>query len=516
MTPDFDLIVLGGGFGGSLTAMIAQRLGLRAMVLERAKHPRFAIGESTSPLTNLILEQLARRYDLSSLVPMRAYGPWKRELPEVTCGLKRGFTYYHHSAGRVFDPDPHHERQLLVAASPADEVADTHWYRPEVDQHFAREAARLGVEFIEEATVTRLSQSDEARWQVEFDRHGTSFTVTAQLVVDATGPRGALSRFLKIPEVGFDDYPRTQALFSHFTGVKHTAEMGSFSTEGGEPYPPDDAALHHVFAGGWMWVLRFENGITSAGFALEGWLADEMKLDDTAGAWSRLMKRFPTVGEQFAEAEPTLPLIRSRTMPYRATTAAGQGWAMLPSAASFVDPLFSTGFPLTLLGIERLGQILETTLPGDARNAALFQYSRRTLFEVDHTAGFVGACYREFKQFDRFRALSMIYFAAASYSEMARRLGRADLSPGFLGCDRPEMHAASLAKETSTARLCERITIAIEPINVAGLCRAERLNWYPVEMADLKGSAHKLGLNAEAAELFIEQLKAEMLVTTSA
>ena len=44
---------------------------------------------------------------------------------------------------------------------------------------------------------------------------------------------------------------------------------------------------------------------------------------------------------------------------YRAATSTGNGWAMLPSAAAFIDPLFSTGFPLTLLGIERLGRMLE-------------------------------------------------------------------------------------------------------------------------------------------------------------
>ena len=44
---------------------------------------------------------------------------------------------------------------------------------------------------------------------------------------------------------------------------------------------------------------------------------------------------------------------------YRAATSTGNGWAMLPSAAAFIDPLFPTGFPLTLLGIERLGRMLE-------------------------------------------------------------------------------------------------------------------------------------------------------------
>ena len=34
------------------------------MLIERGRHPRFAIGESSTPLANLLLEELADRYDL--------------------------------------------------------------------------------------------------------------------------------------------------------------------------------------------------------------------------------------------------------------------------------------------------------------------------------------------------------------------------------------------------------------------------------------------------------------------
>ncbi len=67
------------------------------------------------------------------------------------------------------------------------------------------------------------------------------------------------------------------------------------------PYPMDDAALHHVFDGGWMWVLRFGNGVTSAGVAVEDWLAEELKLAEGEPAWARLLARYPSIAAQFAE-----------------------------------------------------------------------------------------------------------------------------------------------------------------------------------------------------------------------
>ena len=75
---------------------------------------------------------------------------------------------------------------------------------------------------------------------------------------------------------------------------------------------------------------------------------------------TRLLERFPVVARQFAGARPIAPLrLDAAAVSYRAAVAAGPRWAMLPSAAAFVDPLFSTGFPLTLLGIERLAPLLE-------------------------------------------------------------------------------------------------------------------------------------------------------------
>src|SRR5205823_7469558 len=150
MNADFDIAVVGSGFGGSLMAMIARRLGRSVVLLEKGKHPRFVIGESSTPLANLILEELSERYDLPAIRPLTKWGTWQQTHPEIACGLKRGFTFFHHEADREFSDDELHRRQLLVAASPNDRVADTHWYRPDFDAFLVAEAQRLGVEYLDE------------------------------------------------------------------------------------------------------------------------------------------------------------------------------------------------------------------------------------------------------------------------------------------------------------------------------------------------------------------------------
>jgi FADH2 O2-dependent halogenase len=67
---DFDLVIVGAGFGGSLMAMVAHQMGLRVVLLEQGQHPRMAIGESTTPLSNLLLERLSVTYNLPRLRPL--------------------------------------------------------------------------------------------------------------------------------------------------------------------------------------------------------------------------------------------------------------------------------------------------------------------------------------------------------------------------------------------------------------------------------------------------------------
>ncbi len=519
MTPTVDVAVVGSGFAGSLVALIARRLGRSVALFERGKHPRFAIGESSSPLANLLLEELADRYDLPRIRPLAAWGAWQRAHPEIGCGLKRGFTFYAHAPGRAFGGDPERRDQLLVAASPCDEVADTHWYRPDFDAFLAREAAEAGAEYSDETELAILSIGSEGA-MLEARRPGKPWRLRARVVVDASGPRGFLHRALSIPESRFPDLPETESLYTHFSDVRRLDAMRIFPSPEPPPYPVDDAAVHHVFDGGWIWVLRFSNGLVSAGVAAEPWLARELRLEEGAAAWDRVLERFPTVGEQFADARPTPPFVHRRPMPFRSAVASGPGWTLLPSAAAFVDPMLSTGFPLTLLGIERLGAALQESWGSASFAPRLDAGAARTLFEADTAALLVSALYAHFSDFEAFAALTKLYFAAASFAEAARRLGRPELPGSFLSGDHPIFGRAlaaccRLALERDPARrgeLLDAVARAIEPLDVIGLSDASRRYWYPVLAEDLLDARGKLGASREEIEAM---LRATMPLTSS-
>ncbi len=497
MKRDYDIAVIGSGFGGSLTAMIARRLGLSVVLLERGRHPRVVIGESSTPLANLLLEELATRYDLPALLPLSKWGTWQAAHPHIACGLKRGFTFYHHRWNEPFSDDASRSRQLLVAASPNDRIADTHWWRADFDQFLVQTAQSLGVEYLDEVRLaSAVCKPDGVMLSGTRDSSPVEFK--ASFVVDATGPRGFLHHALGLSEAGFDCLPKTQALYSHFTGVSRF----DVSPSPPSPYPPDDAALHHVFPGGWMWVLHFNNGMTSAGVAVTESMAGELRLNEDAAAWGRLMERLPSVAAQFRSAGNCRPWTYQPRLSFRSGQITGPNWALLPSSAGFVDPLLSTGFPLTLLGIERLARSLESNW-GTARFAAgLSNYAAQSESELLITADLVGALYANLEEPAVFNALTLLYFAAASYSETVRRLGRAQPAGGFLLHDHvgfgPAMRqcleqARCAMNAGERESFIRRITEMIEPINVAGLARPGRRNWYPAHAQDLFDAATKLG-----------------------
>jgi len=512
MHVDADVVIVGSGFAGSLTALALRSLGKRVVLVERGQHPRFAIGESSTPLANLLIEELSDRYNLPQVRVFSKWGTWQRARPDIAGGLKRGFTFFFHRPGESFGDDPDHHRQLLVAASPHGEIGDTHWYRPDFDANLVREAENAGAIYLDNTSIDRIALND-GHATLQGERLGQPIHLKASFVVDASGPRGFLSGAMNLPAPPLRWLPPTQGLYTHFADV---TRWDVLRPDDARPYPADDAAVHHVFPGGWIWVLRFNNGITSAGAALLGTRGSEFGAQSSgAAAWEGILSMLPAVRDQFADARAVHPWIHAPRMAFRTTRVAGPGWALLPSAAGVIDPLLSTGFPLTLLGIQRLLAILENTSSGLEREASLNEYERITLAELDATEQLVAALYAAMDDAPLFKRLSLLYFAAASFSEASRRLNRPEQAPGFLLHAHPafgrNLHACTmiaLARPQGRAHgaLLEEIDRAIEPFDIAGLLNRSRGDWYPVLAGDLVSNAPKL--NATHREI-------EMLLTRS-
>ena len=497
----FQIVVVGSGFAGSLMAMIALRLGLSTALVERRRHPRFVIGESSTPLANLLLEEIADEYDLPFVRPLCKWGTWQKQTPQLACGLKRGFTFYQHQLDQPLPPDPERRRQLLVGASPREEIADTHWYRPDFYHYLVQQGRNLGVAYWDEVELTG-AREDADGMRLSGQRLGESVEFVGDFVIDATGPRGFLHRSLGLPEKTFAAFPATQALFSHFADVSPLPDCFHSADGRVPPYPVEQAAVHHVFPGGWIWVLKFNNGLTSAGVAATDSLANALDFRSGEPAWQKFLQRLPSLAEMFGLARAVIPFIHQPRIAFQSEIVTGRHWALLPSAAGVVDPLLSTGFPLTLLGVTRLARLLKSHWERPSFGPGLGEFAQLTALELEATARLVGALYATMDRFELFSNLSLLYFAAASFSETARRLGKPQLADSFLLCRHPVFSkqlqqfceaACQRPSAEEAGDLQRRIRQAIEPFDVAGLTDRSRHPWYPSIASDLYRSAPKLG-----------------------
>lgn len=497
-----DVVIVGGGFGGSLTGLILSRLGLKVILVDRGQHPRFAIGESSTPVANLIWAKLCQDYGLVRLAPLGEYGSWQAKYPQLACGLKRGFSYFYHSPQTRFQPSWQHERELLVSASFGDIDADTHWYRAEFDQLINQEAVREGVTYFDQTELTEIQHG--STWKLTGTRLGEPIYIDAGFAIDATGEGGFLPRFLKLPNRVHEMGTNSRALFAHFENLPRWHDIqrpsqGVSHPFDEHPYPCDDAAVHHLFEGGWMWVLRFNNGITSAGFALDQRLFPLDPRLSPCDEWNMLLERYPSIGDHLGSARIQFPkngLIRTSRIQRWVGQATGPNWALLPTAAGFLDPLHSTGNAHTLSGIERLIPAFQrygTNWMSPGFQNALQSYGDILQTEIRHIDQIIHGCYLGLRRFELAASFSMFYFTAAIWSEHQRRQRLWCPKDGFLGStdenylellrlSYDEMrHLTNQSKMTDqdVQGFVHQLRQRIAPYNLAKLIDPDRKNLYP-------------------------------------
>jgi tetracycline 7-halogenase / FADH2 O2-dependent halogenase len=484
-----DVLVIGSGFGGSLAALIAQRLGRTVLVVDRGQHPRFAIGESSTPLANLVLESLSKRFDLPWLSPLANYASWKRAAPELDVGLKRGFSYFHHQRNERWSPGNGRDKELLVAASHSESDADTHWLRSDFDSHLVERARQAGIPVWEQTALAGMERTPEG-WQLWGQSQGQPCELRPRFVVDATGEGSFLAVQLGLSHVTKQLRTRSRAVFGHFRGVQPWGPLAARA--GGQthqhPFPCDAAALHHVFDGGWMWVLRFDSGVTSAGFSLDPERFPLMLDRTPAEEWRWLLSQFPSIEEQFASATVVAPqagITRTGRLQRGLATAAGSGYALLPNAVGFIDPLHSTGNAHTLLGLEHLATIWEQHWGRTSMAPALEEYSQRVLAELLTIDQIVAGCQAGFSEFPRMVAMSLFYFVTAIWSEHRRRSGQ-QVPTSFLCADEPWLQTALSRCRSEVLDLHTPMEQAIPLVcetfgdrNLAGLGDPRWHPWYP-------------------------------------
>jgi FADH2 O2-dependent halogenase len=490
-----DIVVIGAGFSGSLTALGLEQLGYDVALIEKDTHPRFAIGESSTPVADLILRDLSDRYSLPWLRDISRYGCWQQTYPNVTCGLKRGFSYFNHKKDQSFQSTPAHDNELLVAASTSNDQSDTNWFRYDVDSLFVENVKKTSISYWDNTEIIEIERPN-VEWHIKARQFNKKCTFHCTWMIEASGSSDILQQLgISIGSKNF--HTNTKAIFSHFSDVKPWQDwlLGNNTTIDDYPYNPDNSALHHLLDEGWLWMLRFNNGVTSAGLVFN--CHKNPKLSDNAnGSWSGIINQYPSLKEIFEDANILNPpghLIQSKRLQRRAEKAAGPGWVALPHTIGFVDPLHSMGIAHSLSGVERILHSFEVEKDKPDNLDRRFQRYEHAVFkELDFMDLLVDGCYRSMDDFELFHIYLTLYFISAITYEQKRIKGMFEIGDLFLSADHPDINKLTVKTYRNLLTLLSKKTIRkehirsfrdavekeIEPFNTARLLHSEIPHMY--------------------------------------
>lgn len=335
-----DVLVIGGGPAGSTVSSLLAEKGHHVVVLEKAHHPRFHIGESLLPANLPLFEQMGIAEQI------KAIGMFKPGAEFVS--QQHGRTQAFHFA-EAWDKSMPHAYQVR---------------RSEFDQILIRHAAAKGAEVHEGCKVTGVQFLPEGGAHVTARQDdGETQNWNARFVVDASGRDTFLANRFKIKQRN----PRhnSSAVYGHFANAVRQ--------EG-----PDQGNITILwFDHGWFWFIPLSDGSTSVGMVTwpyhmktRGERSLEQFFLDNVGACPGLEQRLrPARLISGVEATGNFSYLSERNH--------GDSYLLLGDAFAFIDPVFSSGVWLAMKGGVLGAEAVDTCLRRpEQRMRALKQFDR--------------------------------------------------------------------------------------------------------------------------------------------
>ncbi len=332
-----DVAIIGGGPGGSTIAALLARQGRKVVLLEKAHHPRFHIGESLLPANAALFDKLGLREQVEK-IGMAKYG--------------------------VEFCSPDHDHHSFVEFADAwDKTMPYAWQvrRDQLDELLFRNAATEGATTVEGCRVREVLFDDPANPQAATLRtsldNGTERNYTARFVVDASGRDTFLANKFKCKQK--NSKHNSSALFGHFTGAERLAGK----LEGN--------ITIFWFQHGWFWFIPLADGSTSVGAVcwpyylkgrtqpLPGFFADTIALCPPLAL--RLKDALLVGGQVHATGNYA----------YSSDHCTGDRYLMLGDAYAFIDPVFSSGVYLAMHSAFEGAELVAAHLDQPAQAAAL-------------------------------------------------------------------------------------------------------------------------------------------------
>ncbi|MES2626115.1 MAG: NAD(P)/FAD-dependent oxidoreductase [Pseudomonadota bacterium] len=351
----FDVVVIGAGPAGSLASALLNKAGIKVLVLEKQKFPRFSIGESLLPQLMVFLEKA------DMLDAVRA-GNFQFK---NGAAFRRGSSYTAFNFEQKFSKGPGTTYQVK---------------RADFDKRIADEAERQGVPIRYEQEVLSFDEQDDHVVLSVQDKEGKQYQVKAGFVLDASGFGRVLPRLLDL-EVP-SDFPLRKAIFCHFkdniTDPAHDRTKILVSVN------PVDTSV-------WYWLIPFSDGTSSFGVVGEAKFFDSVPGDIKAKLLA-CEQMEPSLAVLLANAEIITEVRELGGYAAKVKTLYGKRFALLGNAGEFLDPVFSSGVTIAFKSADLATSLLIRMRNGEQVDWQT-EYAQPLMKGVDTFRAFVGTWY---------------------------------------------------------------------------------------------------------------------------
>lgn len=367
--PEFDVAILGTGLAGTMLGSILARQEISAICVDAGSHPRFVIGESTIPYTSVMMRIVAERFDVPEIKTMSTFESVRAQIT-TNGGVKRNFGFVYHEEGKPQDPESTNQFSI-----PNILHTENHFFRQDMDAYMLTTAIRYGVNVRQNWRVEDFEIDED--WGVTL-KNTKGQTVTAKFLVDASGHASPVAK-----KFGLRDEPcrfkhHSRALFTHMIDVKPFDECLDYTAKKASRW--HEGTLHHLFPGGWMWVIPFDNHpratnpLCSVGLNLDPRIHGEKPPGDPQDEFDAFVAKYPEMERQFANARAARPWISTNRLQYSSKRVTGKRWCLTAHAAGFLDALFSRGLTNTLEVLNAMAPRLIRAVKEDDFNEERFEH----------------------------------------------------------------------------------------------------------------------------------------------
>ncbi|MBN6038361.1 tryptophan 7-halogenase [Amycolatopsis sp. 195334CR] len=408
---DHDVIVVGGGPGGSTAAGLTAAEGHRVLLLDQETFPRYQIGESLLPATV---------HGICAMLGLR------EEIERAGFVRKRGGTFRWGTNPEPWTFTFATSERMAGPTSYAYQVERTRF-----DSMLLDNAARLGADVRQGHRVLGTIREDGRVRGVRYlDDTGRERLATARFVVDASGHGSRLHQSAG-GRREYSPHFRNLALFGYFLGGHRM------------PEPNSGNILCAAFDHGWFWYIPLSAELTSVGAVVKRESAAKVQGNPEV-AYPALIAECPLIKEFLRDArraaDPPYDRLRVRKdYSYDRTVLWCPGLVLVGDAACFLDPVFSSGVHLATYSALLAARSINSALSGlvdehrcftefEARYRREFGLFREFLLSFYETRSDEHAYFRHARRLTRHGGT-----AGAAFAELVGGVSSVDFSGKLLG-----------------------------------------------------------------------------------